>query len=455
MKKRSILLIILSLITAVSVSTGVTISASAEENTPIEYSMGDANLDGKVNTRDVVLIKQSIVGLAELTDKQKVFADVYADGQINTRDVVLIQQSIVGMDVDLGTHEHEYENGVCICGHEKEGFRVLWENYDGTVLKTLELENIESIPSYDGEMPTREKDAQYTYAFSGWREKTTTNRVVYTAQYSTTINKYTVTWKNHDGTVLETDTEVTYGTIPTYNGNTPVKEKDAQYTYSFNSWDKTISAVVGHITYTAKFSNTVNKYTITWKNYDGSILKTDSVAYGSKPSYMGTTPTKQGDEQYGYLFEGWSPIVVNVVGDAVYTAQFTSSLNKYTVTWKNYDGTVLETDTEVSYGETPIYNGSIPTKEKDAQYTYTFSGWSPVVSKITDDVIYTAQYSTTINKCTVVWKNYDGTILETDTEVLYGTMPVYNGSTPTREKDAQYTYTLMGGPLTFPMLRET
>jgi len=444
MKKRSLLITLLSLILTFSVSIGLTTTKAYAEEAPVEYSMGDANLDGNVNTRDVVLIKQSIVGLTELTDKQKVFADVYADGQINTRDVVLIQQSIVGMDVDLGTHEHEYENGVCICGHEKEGFRVVWENYDGTVLKTLELENIESIPSYDGEMPTREKDAQYTYAFSGWREKTTTNRVVYTAQYSTTINKYTVTWKNHDGTVLETDTEVTYGTIPTYNGNTPVKEKDAQYTYSFNSWDKTISAVVGHITYTAKFSNTVNKYTITWKNYDGSILKTDSVAYGSKPSYMGTTPTKQGDEQYGYLFEGWSPIVVNVVGDAVYTAQFTSSLNKYTVTWKNYDGTVLETDTEVSYGETPIYNGSIPTKEKDAQYTYTFSGWSPVVSKITDDVIYTAQYSTTINKCTVVWKNYDGTILETDTEVLYGTMPVYNGSTPTREKDAQYTYTFNG-----------
>ena len=118
MKKRSLLITLLSLILTVSVSIGLTTSIAHAEETPVEYSMGDANLDGNVNTRDVVLIKQSIVGLTELNDKQKVFADVYADGQINTRDVVLIQQSIVGMNVDLGTHEHTFENGVCICGCE-------------------------------------------------------------------------------------------------------------------------------------------------------------------------------------------------------------------------------------------------------------------------------------------------------------------------------------------------
>ncbi|MBE7083555.1 MAG: hypothetical protein E7373_03000 [Clostridiales bacterium] len=405
MKKRSLLITLLSLILTFSVSIGLTTTKAYAEEAPVEYSMGDANLDGNVNTRDVVLIKQSIVGLTELTDKQKVFADVYADGQINTRDVVLIQQSIVGMDVDLGTHEHEYENGVCICGHEKEGFRVVWENYDGTVLKTLELENIESIPSYDGEMPTREKDAQYTYTFSGWREKTTTNRVVYTAQYSTTINKYTVTWKNHDGTVLETDTEVPYGTIPTYNGNTPVKEKDAQYTYSFNSWDKTISAVVGHITYTARYSNTINKYTITWKNYDGTILKTDSVAYGSKPNYTGTTPTKQGDVQYGYIFDGWSPSVVNVTGEAEYIATFSQTTQKYTVTWKNYDGTVLETDTNVAYGSMPTYNGNTPTKPYDSLSKYIFEGWTPIVDLVNGDTVYTAVFS--ISESTTFTIKYD------------------------------------------------
>ena len=117
MKKRSLLIAFLSLILTFSVSIGLTTSIAYAEETPVEYSMGDANLDGKVNTRDAVYIKQSVVGLVELTERQKIFSDVNGDGNINTRDAVLIQQSIVGMDIDLGVHEHSFENGVCICGY--------------------------------------------------------------------------------------------------------------------------------------------------------------------------------------------------------------------------------------------------------------------------------------------------------------------------------------------------
>ncbi len=78
----------------------------AEEST-ISAVPGDANMDGDINTRDVVLIKQTIVGMKTLTDDQKYYADAYDDGtgDINTRDVVLILQYIVGMDVKLG-HTH-------------------------------------------------------------------------------------------------------------------------------------------------------------------------------------------------------------------------------------------------------------------------------------------------------------------------------------------------------------
>ena len=67
---------------------------------------------------------------------------------------------------------------------------------------------------------------------------------------------YTVTWKNYDGTVLETDSNVSSGAIPEYNGATPTRATDETYAYYFKGWDKEISPVNGDITYTATYEQT-------------------------------------------------------------------------------------------------------------------------------------------------------------------------------------------------------
>ena len=40
--------------------------------------------------------------------------------------------------------------------------------------------------------------------------------------------------------------------------------------------------------------------------------------------------------------------------------------NSYTITWKNWDGSVLETDTNVKEGTTPTYDGVTPTRPGDS-----------------------------------------------------------------------------------------
>lgn len=76
------------------------------------YGMGDANMDGDVSARDVVLMKQAIVGMAELSETQRIFSNVYGkDNAVNARDAVLVLQHIVGMDVTLGTPEDD--SAVC------------------------------------------------------------------------------------------------------------------------------------------------------------------------------------------------------------------------------------------------------------------------------------------------------------------------------------------------------
>ena len=134
--------------------------------------------------------------------------------------------------------------------------------------------------------------------------------------------------------------------------------------------------------------------TITWQNYDGSTLKTEQVNYGETPSYSGETPTKPATEQYTYTFSGWSPAVTAVTEDQTYTAQFSSTVKKYTVTWKNSDDSTLKTE-QVNYGETPSYSGETPTKASDGKYNYTFSGWSPAITTVSGNVTYTAEFTKT------------------------------------------------------------
>lgn len=63
---------------------------------------------------------------------------------------------------------------------------------------------------------------------------------------------YTVTWQNSDGTELEVDADVPSGTIPTYDGNTPINPTNSK---PFVGWSPKVAHVTGDATYTAVFGN--------------------------------------------------------------------------------------------------------------------------------------------------------------------------------------------------------
>lgn len=66
----------------------------------------------------------------------------------------------------------------------------------------------------------------------------------------------------------------------------------------------------------------------------------------------------------------------------------------YTITWKDWNGTTLETDSNVKKGTMPTYDGVTPTRPDD-EYTYTWTGWEPEVVPATANQTYTATYSKT------------------------------------------------------------
>ena len=217
-------------------------------------------------------------------------------------------------------------------------------------------------------------------------------------------DRFTVTWEDFDGTVLEKDEGVVYGSDPSYDGEVPARAADAEFTYEFKGWTPEISPVTGDVTYTAKYKATKNLYTVTWVDEDGTELEKDEgVPYGEMPSYDGEKPSKDATAEFTYRFVGWSPEVVKVTGDAVYKATYKATTNLYTVTWVDADGEVLEKDEGVPYGEMPKYDGDKPVKAADAEFTYAFAGWTPEIVKVTGDAVYKATYTETRNLYTVTW----------------------------------------------------
>ena len=64
-----------------------------------------------------------------------------------------------------------------------------------------------------------------------------------------------------------------------------------------------------------------------------------------------------------------------------------------TITWTNYDGTVLEVDENVPYGSMPTYDGETPTKKGDSHYSFSFSGWSPQIVEAVQSATYIACFA--------------------------------------------------------------
>lgn len=247
--------------------------------------------------------------------------------------------------------------------------------------------------------PERPDDENYAYVFSGW-DRTLTNIMESfstIAQFTKTGRDYTITWVDGNGKTLETD-RLKKGETPTYDSSiVPTKDPTAQTTYTFTGWDPEVVPVTKDATYTATFSENVRTYTVTWANYNGSvILETDkNVPYGTMPEFNGNFDAIPPATGYDRTFDGWDPEVVPVTNNAVYHAKFTSTLHKYAITWCDGDGNVLKTD-EVEYYSVPSYSGPTPTKKDSAVYSYAWDNkWSPTVTRAKADVTYTATFSGT------------------------------------------------------------
>lgn len=156
-------------------------------------------------------------------------------------------------------------------------------------------------------------------------------------------------------------------------------------------------------------------FSITWKNWDGSIVQTAAengtlvnyyvVKYGTMAEFLGTNPTREATVDYTYDFTGWIPDLGPVTQDVTYTATYTQKERKYTIIFLNEGGSEIERQF-LTHNEVPVCENT-PTKVGHILQ------WTPAISPVIKDQTYTATW---LEEPPTTWEvtfaDYDGTVLK-------------------------------------------
>ena len=123
--------------------------------------------------------------------------------------------------------------------------------------------------------------------------------------------------------------------------------------YHFVKWDDGNGenprrvTVNGDKTYTAIFiEGEQDKYIITWKNWDGRVIKTSEVSYGEAPVFDGEKPTRPDEAGYTFTFNGWSPTIAAANQNAEYTANYIQTATEAEKTTIEDEGNVNTTTSD-------------------------------------------------------------------------------------------------------------
>ena len=170
-------------------------------------------------------------------------------------------------------------------------------------------------------------------------------------------------------------------------------------------------------------------HTVAFNANGGSATALQSVTYGSFAS-LPTAPTKTGYTFAGWhkdagLSEDWNFASDVVLNNMTLNAEF--KINSYSVTFKNWDGSVLATQ-KVNYGST----ASAPVAP--ARPGYVFAGWSTSFAGVKTSFATTAVYRKSLIKLFVSTPMAPATMNHASSYKVWGSMAPRQiiGSSPVR-----------------------
>ena len=264
------------------------------------------------------------------------------------------------------------------------------------------------------------------YTFLGWTPSDnipagSTGDKVFTATWSDPI-VYNITYVMNGGTNNPANPA-------TYTVESPLitLAAPARANYGFTGWTPagTIPAgSTGDLTFTAGWA--LNTYTVTFIDFDGTVLGTDTVGFG------GDAAAPADPEREGYNFTGWDTDFTNVTADL--TVQALYEQITFTVTFIDFDGTVLG-------AETVAYGGDATAPAEPEREGYGFTGWDTDFTNVTGDLTVQALYQ--INVYTVTFVDHDGTVID-EQQIEWGS----DATAPTDPAWDEHTFTGWDTPFT-------
>lgn len=253
-----------------------------------------------------------------------------------------------------------------------------------------------------------------------------------------------VEFYNYDGTLLW-ETPYKKNMELEYLGETPIRPSDEMYDYVFSNWNHSLDEVELYKTFYAQYESSLKQFTVTFKNYNNTTLKTVRVNYGDNALlYAPSNPTRTNTDRTHYYFEGWGDEdLTYVTCDMTVTAKY-NEIDCYLITYFDDDGSLLHKE-YVEEGKNGTYTYDNYFSNNDGDF-YVFDKWDKNITNVKSDMSVYAQYKFS-NGYYVTFNNYNGNQLYVD-NVPEGYTATYKGSTPTKASTTsgnyKYTYTFSG-----------
>ena len=342
---------------------------------------GDVNGDGKVNNLDgMVLMRHLAKWPSYPASMISPGADVNADGRINNLDGMILMRHLAKWPA-YATLPYSSQKGIVAVQPDNTTF----ENEP-----TIVVGNAEAAPGETVRIPIELANNPGVVVMGimvGYDENLTLlgfeDTGLLPGQLHSTVieNPQPLFWGNttsgnctENGVIIYLEFKVADDAAPGTYSITVTYDYENYDIYNYDGEPIEFAIQNGAVTVAAAQPE---MHTVTFKDWDGTVLKTQEVQHG------GDAEAPADPTRVGYTFTGWDKAFTNITADLVVTAQY--SINTYTVTFKDWDGTVLKTQ-EVQYG------GDAEAPADPTRVGYTFTGWDKAFTNIMADLVVTAQY---------------------------------------------------------------